>query len=64
MDFDETWYGWITQVHLQVLLFFGQICPGVDPGRVKIGHKVGLFFQKLLLKTGMLLQQTEWTAMI
>ena len=33
MDFDETWYGWSTQGPLQVLLFFGQIRPGVDPGR-------------------------------
>ena len=35
MDFDETWYGWSTQGPLQVLLFFGQICPGADPGRGK-----------------------------
>ena len=33
MDFDESWYGWSTQGPLQVLLFFGQIRPGVDPGR-------------------------------
>ena len=32
------WYGWSTQVPLQVLLFFGQIRPGADPGRAKIGH--------------------------
>ena len=32
MDFDETYYGWITQGPLQVLLFFGQISPGADPG--------------------------------
>ena len=32
MDFDETWYGWSTQGPLQVLLFFGQIRPGADPG--------------------------------
>ena len=38
MDFDETWYGWSTQGPLQVLLFFGQIRPGADPGRAKIGH--------------------------
>ena len=38
MDFDETWYGWSTQGPLQVLLFFGQIRPGTDPGRGKIGH--------------------------
>ena len=35
MDFDETWYRWSTQGPLQVLLFFGQICPGADPGRGK-----------------------------
>ena len=38
MDFDETWYGWSTQGPLQVLLFFGQIRRGADPGRAKIGH--------------------------
>ena len=38
MDFDETLYGWSTQGPLQVLLFFGQIRPGADPGRGKIGH--------------------------
>ena len=36
MDFDETWYGWTTQGLLQVLLFFGQIHPGADPGRGQI----------------------------
>ena len=35
MDFDETWYGWSTQGPLQVLLFFGQIRSGADPGRGK-----------------------------
>ena len=35
MDFDETWYGWSTQGPLQVLLFFGQIRPGADPGQGK-----------------------------
>ena len=35
MDFDETWFGWSTQGPLQVLLFFGQIRPGADPGRGK-----------------------------
>ena len=35
MDFDETWYGWSNQGPLQVLLFFGQIRPGADPGRGK-----------------------------
>ena len=36
MDFDETWYGWSTQSPLQVMLFFGQIHPGADPGRGQI----------------------------
>ena len=35
IDVDETWYGWSTQGPLQVLLFFGQIRPGADPGRVQ-----------------------------
>ena len=35
MDFDKTWYAWSTHGPLQVLLFFGQIRPGVDPGRGK-----------------------------
>ena len=35
MDFDETWYAWSTHGPLQVLLFFGQIRPGADPGRGK-----------------------------
>ena len=39
MDFDETWYGWSTQGALQVLLFFGQIRPGADPGRGKNGSR-------------------------
>ena len=38
MDFYETWQGWSTYGPLQVLLFFGQIRPGADPGRAKIGH--------------------------
>ena len=38
MDFDETWYGWSIHGPLQVLLFFGQIRPGADPGWAKIGH--------------------------
>ena len=32
MDFDETWNAWSTHGPLQVLLFFGQIRPGADPG--------------------------------
>ena len=35
MDFGETWYAWSTHGPLQVLLFFGQIRPGADPGRGK-----------------------------
>ena len=35
MDFDETWHRWSTEGPLQVLLFFGQIRPGADPGRGK-----------------------------
>ena len=36
MDFDETLYAWSTRGPLQVLLFFGHIRPGADPGRGKI----------------------------
>ena len=36
MDFDETWYAWSTHGPLQVLLFFGQICPG---GGSRAGQK-------------------------
>ena len=32
MDFDETWYTWSALGPVQVLLFFGQIHPGADPG--------------------------------
>ena len=64
MDFDETWYGWSTQGPLQVLLFFGQIRPGADPGRGK-NRSLGVpFFRKLLLQTGRLQQQTECIAVI
>ena len=54
------------EVHgpLQVLLFFGQIRPGADPGRGQIGHGGVPFFNKLLLQTGRLKQQTECIAMI
>ena len=34
----ETWWGWSARGPLQVLLFFGQICPGADPGRGQKGH--------------------------
>ena len=59
MDFDGTWYGWSTQGPLQVLLFFGQIRPGADPGRGKNRSRGVPFFRKLLLQTGRLQQQTE-----
>ena len=64
MDFDETWYGWSTQGALQVLLFFGQIRPGADPGRGKNRSQGVPFFRKLLLQTGRLQQQTECIAVI
>ena len=64
MDFDETWYGWSTQGPLQVLLFFGQIRPGADPGRDKNRSRGVPFFRKLLLQTGRLQQQTECIAVI
>ena len=58
IDFDETWYGWSTQGPLQVLLFFGQICPGADPGRGQNRSRVVPFFKELLLQTRRLQQQT------
>ena len=64
MDFDETWYGWSTQGPLQVLLFFGQIRPGADPGRGKNRSRGVPFFRKLLLQTRRLQQQTECIAVI
>ena len=64
MDFYETWYGWSTQGPLQVLLFFGQIRPGADPGRGKNRSRGVPFFRKLLLQTGRLQQQTECIAVI
>ena len=63
MDFDETWYGWSTQGPLQVLLFFGQIRPGADPGRGKNKSQGVPSFRKLL-QTGRLQQQTECIAVI
>ena len=42
----ETWYGWSTQGPLQVLLFFGQICPGADPGRGKNRSRGGPLLQE------------------
>ena len=53
MDFDETWWGWSTHGPLQVLLFFGQIRPGADPGRGKNRSRGVPFFKKLLLQTRM-----------
>ena len=64
MDFDETLYGWSTQGPLQVLLFFGQIRPGADPGRGKNRSRGVPFFKKLLLQTGRLQEQTECIAVI
>ena len=64
MNTYETWTGWSAHGPLQVLLFFGQIRPGADPGR---GNNIvtGVpFFNKLLLETGRLQQQTECIAMI
>ena len=46
MDFDETWYGWSTQGPLQVLLFFGQIRPGADPGWGKNRSRGGPLLQE------------------
>ena len=63
-DFDETWYGWSTQGPLQVLLFFGQIRPGVDPGRGQNRSRGGVPFFRKLLQTGRLQQQTECIAVI
>ena len=64
MDFDETWYGWSTQGPLQVLLFFGQIRPGADPGRGQNRSRGSPSLKKLLLQTGRLQQQTECIAVI
>ena len=64
MDFDETWYGWSTQGPLQVLLFFGQIRPGADPGWGKNRSRGVPFFRKLLLQTRRLQQQTKCIAVI
>ena len=48
---------------LQVLLFFGQIRPGADPGRGKNRSRGVPFFKKLLLQTRRLRRQTECIAM-
>ena len=64
MDFDETWYGWSTQGPLQVLLFFGQIRPGADPGRGQNRSWGVPFFKELLLQNERLRHQTECIAVI
>ena len=46
MEFDETWYAWSTHGPLQVLLFFGQIRPGADPGRGKNRSRGGPLLQE------------------
>ena len=46
MDFDETWYGGSTQGPLQVLLFFGQIRPGADPGQGQNRSRGGSLLKK------------------
>ena len=63
MDFDETWYAWSTHGPIQVLLFFGQIRPGADPGRGKNRSPGVPFFKKLLLQTRRLQRQTKCIAM-
>ena len=64
MDIYETWLGWSAHGPLQVLLFFGQIRPGVDPGRGQ-NRSLGVpFLNELLLQTGRLQQQTECITMI
>ena len=58
MDFDETWHAWSTLGPVQVLLFFGQIRPGADPGWGR--NMSGVPFSKeLLLQTGRRQQQNE-----
>ena len=64
MDFDETLYAWSIQGPLQVLLFFGQIRPGADPGSDQNRSREVPFFKELLLQTGRLQQQTEYIGMI
>ena len=63
MDFDETWWGWSTHGPLQVLLFFGQIRPGADPGRCK-NRSRGSPSSRNFFFTGWLQRQTKWIAMI
>ena len=47
MDFDDTWYERSIQGPLQVLLFFGQIRPGADPGWGKNRSQGVPFFKEL-----------------
>ena len=54
MDVYETWYAWSAHGPLQVLLFFGQIRPGADPGRGQSRSQGVPFFNELLLQTGRL----------
>ena len=64
MDVYETWQGWSAHGPLQVLMFFGQISPGADPGWGKNRSQVVPIFNEILLQTGRLQQQTECIAMI
>ena len=52
--------GWSAYGPLQVLLFFGQI----RPGRGKNRSQGVPFFNKLLLQTGTLQQQTEQSELL
>ena len=49
MDIYKTWKGWSAHGPLQVLLFFGQIRPGADPGRGKHRSQGVPIFNELLL---------------
>ena len=64
MYVNETWWGWSAHSPLQVLLFFGQICPEADPGQGQNRSRWVPFFNKLLLQTGRQKQQSECIAMI
>ena len=64
MDIYETWEGWSAQGPLQVLLFFGQISPGADPGRGKNRSQGGPLLQRLFFQSGRIQQQTKCIAMI
>ena len=62
MDFDETWYGWSTKGPLQVLLFFGLICPVVYPGRGQNRSQGGSPSSKNFFRPEQ--QQTEFIAVV